>query len=246
MAKILFVPPRQIIPPSGGRAFCAFKNSLQIYVARSESALSTGLECEYLDLMPPGIRASILRYKRWQDRQATLFGKLLLLRALQINFPDTWIERFRSLEFTRDGKPFIRGCPEFNISHSEDIVVVALIQSGAVGIDIEKIRTVNPEDFSQYIPEAADLHEEHDADHTNNIFFDCWTRKEAVLKGYGRGLLVPLKDVLIKENSALLYGTIWHTNKLLIDDGYCCYVATDRVPEHITMESVNLMNGIPY
>jgi 4'-phosphopantetheinyl transferase len=219
-------------------------NSLQIYFARSASAVSASLEHEYLVMMPPGIRASILRYKRWQDRQATLFGKLLLLRALQIKFPDTGMEKFRSLEVTQEGKPLIRGWREFNISHSEDIVVLALTQSGAVGIDIEKIRTVNVEDFSQYVPEVANLQENQDVDRINNIFFDCWTQKEAVLKGSGRGLLVPLEHVLLKENMALLYETKWHTRKLPIDEDYCCHVATNQTPEDITIERVNLINGV--
>ncbi len=43
---------------------------------------------------------------------------------------------------------------------------------------------------------------------------------------------------------ALLYGTKWYTRKLLLDDDYCCYVATDQTLQHVTIEHVNLMNGI--
>ena len=68
-------------------------------------------------------------------------------------------------------------------------------------------------DFSQYVPEVANLHEKYDVDQVNNIFFDCWTQKEAVLKGYGKGLLVPLEHVLIRKNMALLYETKWYTQK---------------------------------
>ena len=98
-------------------------------------------------MMPSGIRASILRYKRWQDRQATLFGKLLLLRVLRMKFHDAGMQKFQSLEITRYGKPFIPGGPEFSISHSGDAVVLAVTDAGAVGVDIEKIRTVNIEDY---------------------------------------------------------------------------------------------------
>jgi 4'-phosphopantetheinyl transferase len=218
--------------------------SLQIYFAHSGSAVSGGLEQEYLAMMPPGIRASILHYKRWQDRQATLFGKLLLLRALRITFHDTGMKKFQSLEVTRDGKPFIPGGPEFNISHSGEMVVLAVIRSGAVGIDIEEIRAVNIEEFSRYLPEVANLHEKYDADQVNNLFFDCWTQKEAVLKGYGKGLLAPLEQVVIKEGTALFYETTWFTKKLRIDEGYCCHVATDKPLKDVAVERVNLMNGV--
>jgi 4'-phosphopantetheinyl transferase len=218
--------------------------SLQIYVTHSGRAVPGGLEQEYLAMMPPGICASILRYNRWQDRQATLFGKLLLLRALRIKFPDTGMQKFQSLDVTRDGKPFIPGGPEFNISHSGEMVVLAVAQSGAVGIDIERIRAVNIEDFSQYVPEVANLHEKYDVDHVNNLFFDCWTQKEAVLKGYGKGLLAPLEQVAIEEGKALFYETAWFIKKLLIDEGYCCHVATERLMEHVAVERVNLLRGL--
>lgn len=195
-------------------------------------------------MMPARIRASILRYKRWQDRQATLFGKMLLLRALRTQFPDAGMQKFQLLEAAHYGKPFIPGGPEFNISHSGDLVVVAVTQHGAVGIDVEKIHGVNVEDFSRYVPEVANLHENHDADQVNTLFFECWTQKEAVLKGSGKGLLEPLEQVALKEGVALFYEDTWFIKKLLIDDAYCCHVATDLPLEHVAVEYVNLMNGM--
>jgi 4'-phosphopantetheinyl transferase len=218
--------------------------NLQIYVAFSGSAVSQGLEHQYLAMMPLGTLASIRRYQRWEDRQATLFGRLLLLRALRTTCHDTGMQKFQSLDATEHGKPFIPGGPEFNISHSEDMVVLAVTRSGAVGIDIEKIRPVPIEDFSRYVPEAADLREKYDADHVKSLFFDCWTQKEAVLKGYGTGLLAPLEEVAVKDGTALFSGTTWFIKKPFIDEGYCCHVATDRPPGHIAVERVDLMNGV--
>jgi 4'-phosphopantetheinyl transferase len=219
-------------------------NSLRVYFAQSGIALCAGLEQEYLTLMPPGIRASVLRYKRWQDRQATLFGKLLLWKALRIQFHDEGLQKFRSLEVTRTGKPFITGRPEFSISHSGAMVVLVLAGSGAVGVDIEKIRKVNLDDFLHYLPEVAILRGQGDTDYINKVFFDCWTQKEAVLKGNGGGLSIPLDEVLIKKDMAFLHGTKWHMRKLLLDEGYCCYVATDQMPESVTVEYVNLPDGL--
>jgi 4'-phosphopantetheinyl transferase len=216
---------------------------LQIYIACSECVVPDSFEQACLDVMPPGIRASILRYNRWQDRQATLFGKLLLLRALRIKFQDAGIQQFHLLDVTRFGKPFIPGGPDFNISHSEDMIVLAVIQSGAVGIDIEKIRPVNLQDFSQDLPEIANLQEKYDADDVNSLFFDCWTQKEAVLKGYGKGLLAPLEQVAIKEGAACFRESTWFIRKLFIKEGYCCHVATDKILNHVVVEHVDLMNG---
>jgi 4'-phosphopantetheinyl transferase len=216
---------------------------LRIYVAYSEHAVSARLEHMYLAMMPAKHRATIVRYKRWQDRQATLFGRLLLLRALRLKYPGAGMQKFQSLEATGYGKPFIHGEPEFNISHSDGMVVVAVAKSGSLGIDVEKIRTINLDDFSQDLPEVAKLRENNDADHVDALFFDCWTRKEAVLKGCGKGLMAPLEHVVLKEDTALLCDTAWFIKRVPVDEKYCCHVATDQPLEHITVEYVNLMNG---
>lgn len=215
---------------------------LKILVAYSEHAVSELLEHEYLAMMPPKIRASIARYKRWQDRQATLFGKLLLLKALETKHPDAGMEKLRSMTVGQHGKPCIQGGPEFNISHSEGLVVLAVSEQGTLGIDLEKIRDINIKDFLRYVPEVADLHLHHTPEQVKDLFFDCWTQKEAVLKGSGKGLLAPLDQVVLQGNTSILYDTTWHLKKLLLDKRYCCHIATNQPLEHVTVEFVNLMD----
>lgn len=217
---------------------------VQIYFSRSEKRISGMTERAYLAMIPSRLRPPISRYKRWQDRQGTLFGKILLLKALWLQFNTAGMEKFQLLEVDRYGKPFIPGGPEFSISHSGDIVVLAVIQNGAVGIDIEEIRPINIEDFSQPLPEIANLSEKYDKNHINPHFFDCWTQKEAVLKGYGKGLLEPMEKVVLKENgTALLHETAWVIKKLFLYEGYCCHVATDRPLGRIAIEQVDLTAG---
>jgi 4'-phosphopantetheinyl transferase len=216
--------------------------SLQILFARTGSILSRKVEDEYLAIMPTWIRGSILRYKRWQDRQATLFGKMLLFRALCMKCTDTAMQKFQSQEVSQYGRPFIAGGPDFNISHSGDIVVLALAENGLVGIDIEEIRLVNVEDYLRQIPEITNVHEKLDVSHANNFFFDCWTKKEAVLKAYGEGLLAPLEYVVLKEDTAHFLETSWFTKKMIIEEGYCCHVATDQPVKQLAVERVDLLN----
>ena len=218
--------------------------SAQVYFAHYGAAISDRVLCDYLEMMPSAIRSSIERYKRWQDRQATLFGKLLLLKALQLQCKDAGLRKFRSLKLSQFGKPFINGGPEFNISHSEDIVVVALAHKAAIGIDIEKIRPIDKVDFSLELPEIISLYENYDADVASHLFFDCWTKKEAVLKAFGKGLLVPLKDVVLTEGHACINNTTWFVQKLSIDKGYCCHVASEKPLEHVRIECVDLMTGL--
>jgi 4'-phosphopantetheinyl transferase len=147
------------------------------------------------------------------------------------------------LDAAESGKPFIPGAPGFSISHSGEVVVLAVAGDGEIGIDIEKIREVDIDDFSRDLPEIANLSLHYDEDRIRGLFFDCWTRKEAVLKGCGKGLSVPLTRVMLKERTALLHDTTWFIEKVRIEDAYCCHVATERPLEHVAVERVNLMNG---
>lgn len=98
------------------------------------------------------------------------------------------------------GKPF---CPQtntdFSISHSADMVWVALCRTATVGIDVEQLRA---------LPDAADLTDQlHPQERQallalpgnelERAFLRCWTRKEAVLKACGTGLNTPLQSFCV-------------------------------------------------
>lgn len=217
---------------------------LKIYISDYELAISDHLFKDYISMLPFDMRATILKYKRWQDRQATLFGKLLLLRELQSAYPDTWAQQIQSVKIQRYGKPFLPHGPEFSISHAGSIVVLAVTTHGVVGIDIEKIHDITLDDYLRYIPEVAHLRH-YDPTTTHALFFDCWTQKEAVLKASGTGLSAPLEHVILQNGSALCDGTSWFLTRLHIANGYCSHVATSHKLEHVIIERVNLMHGMP-
>lgn len=154
-----------------------------------------------------------------------LFGKLLLQHAHSLraaNLKESFLER---LEYTETGKPFIRGETGFNISHSGNIVVLALVDDGSVDIDVERILTTGFDDLSSYLPEIAEL-ESGDARERLSMLYDCWTRKEAVLKGIGSGLQIPLEQVNLSGDRALINDKVWHLQKIDCGAGYMCNAAT--------------------
>lgn len=100
---------------------------------------------------------------------------------------------------------------QFNVSHSGDLILVALAANREIGVDVERVRRhldiagIAGLFFSSR--ERADLAalpigQRHDA------FFRCWSQKEAFLKARGDGLSLPLGcfDVSLRpgEYSALL------------------------------------------
>ena len=80
---------------------------------------------------------------------------------------------------------------QFNVSHSGDILVIAVGRRSEIGVDVERVRPVHRADavarraFTDGEREriAALPHEQRVA-----AFFNCWTRKEACVKATGHGV----------------------------------------------------------
>ncbi len=90
------------------------------------------------------------------------------------------------LEYTAYGKPFARGCPEFNLSHSGNYIVLAAGKE-PVGIDIEKMDPKRLKVAARVLTEEESDWVCHDP---RRRFFTVWTFKESLLKTTGEGLRV--------------------------------------------------------
>jgi len=94
---------------------------------------------------------------------------------------------------------------QFNMSHSEDLAVYAVTQRREVGVDIERVR----EELNN-LESLLSLFAEIEASHITGMpegdrlraCFDCWVRKEAVLKLSGEGLATSLKSFEVPVHRA--------------------------------------------
>jgi len=101
--------------------------------------------------------------------------------------------------YGRRGKPMLSGQEEpsirFNLSHTADLGVVAIARDREIGVDLEHLRAIGRRDA---IVQRFFSKEEHRAFHElpacdrEEAFFNCWTRKEAIVKAIGEGLSMPL------------------------------------------------------
>ncbi len=104
------------------------------------------------------------------------------------------------LVYRRNGKPALarhRGVADwrFNVSHSDEIAVYAFSVGREVGIDVEAIREVHDADaiVSHFLSRRErEAYMALGAAEKTLGFFNCWTRKEALIKALGEGLYQPL------------------------------------------------------
>lgn len=80
----------------------------------------------------------------------------------------------------------------FNISHHEKVLLIA-IATTPVGIDVEKIRAFDGQSMINDIYTSKEITFLQNDPVSNERFFRLWTRKEAILKCIGIGLIDDLK-----------------------------------------------------
>lgn len=132
------------------------------------------------------------RFLRAEDADRFLVGRGTLRRELA-----RWLAiapRDVPLELGPHGKPRVVGeAPHVNVSHSGDVVIVALAAQTPIGVDVEEIDARRAEGAARVAFTArenraiAELPESVRLD----AFFHAWTSREAVMKAVGLGFRLP-------------------------------------------------------
>jgi 4'-phosphopantetheinyl transferase len=162
-----------------------------------------------------------------------ILGYYLTMKPQEINF-----------EYTSFGKPIIADKQNndninFNLSHSDELVLYAVTRNRKIGIDVECIR--NNIDVLQVANKFFSSNEiavlqNTDKENRHKEFFQLWTRKEALIKGLGEGISFPLEQIdvsLINENSSspvILPGKYkecleWYVQDLFQENDYVAAIA---------------------
>lgn len=100
-----------------------------------------------------------------------------------------------------NGKPLIPGGPEFNLSNSRDLAVLAISDDGPLGIDIEfQDRGVQAMELAHSCFVEAEIAVLADlaSDARQQRFFAFWTAKEALMKLTGLGMSLPPRSIALE------------------------------------------------
>lgn len=141
-------------------------------------------------------RANRFRFEKHRDRFIVGRG---VLRTILGGYLDRHPDQLR-FQYAPYGKPSLSAevdALSFNLSHSHDLALYAVTKEREIGVDVEFIRKninllgiakrlFSEREYAQLqsLPQSCQL----------QIFFDCWTRKEAFIKAKGEGFSLPLRE----------------------------------------------------
>jgi 4'-phosphopantetheinyl transferase len=164
-----------------------------------------------------------MRYKRWQDAQLSLLGRILLYKGAEEIYGYNLSEK--EIKYTKYNKPYFEdNLIQFNISHSDEIVVCALSNQYEIGIDIEIIADFELDSFRFQMTESEKYNIEQ-SHSLKDAFFEYWTQKEAVIKAHGHGLTVPLKSFEILDHKTEINNEKFYLKEIKIDKKYKCHIS---------------------
>jgi 4'-phosphopantetheinyl transferase len=193
-----------------------------------------------VSLLPEGMQQRLGRFKRWQDAHSYLYGRLLLKEGmLQLGYKNS-LESMKRNEY---GKPYFTNSSfAFNISHSGEYVVcvISTDEQEHLGIDIEKIKPIVFEDFDC----VFSSHEKKEID-SYNKFYTYWTRKEAIVKADGRGMIIPLNTIDATKLLVELENDQYYLFKVDIDEKYMLHIASlNKIVKANTVYYSPIINAI--
>jgi 4'-phosphopantetheinyl transferase len=231
-----------VLTGRSGKELVVHPSDVEVYVWTIDLSRHSASVASLCPLLGSEERSRADRFHRASDRDRYVTAHAAL-RTILAHYVASDPARLR-FEATHSGKPAIyreAGWPDlrFNLSHSGDLAVCAVAFGREVGIDIEHIEprradmSIAARFFSD--DEAAALRGLSEGDRPRG-FLNCWTRKEAYVKGRGEGLSIPLADFDVSlapgEPAALLRSHIdpadvgrWSLRDLAVGGDYVAALA---------------------
>lgn len=152
---------------------------------------------QVLEALPNTIVEEARQFLDIRRKLRFVTGRLMLQKMIP--------HEFESVCRTKMGKPYLSGQYQFNICHSESLVVCAVSNSQRLGIDSEKVKEVDIKDYESVLNEDDYYTISHSNDKMRT-FCRIWTQKESLTKADGRGVFIDMKDVFLDNMQGYIKG----------------------------------------
>ncbi len=159
------------------------------------------------------VRAGRFLFERHQRRFIASRAGLRVILGRYLNVEPTHL-RFR---YGPNGKPYLsetigRDAIQFNLSHAEELTLYAFTRGSELGVDVEHMHLLpDMEELAARFFSAKEnqVWRKLPRSQRLEVFFDCWTRKEAFVKAIGSGLAQPLKGIQVSLALDMLAHLEW-------------------------------------
>lgn len=147
------------------------------------------------------------RFVQPVHRRRFRVGRAMLRRTLE-SWTGVGAASIR-FEYGRNGKPAMLGGPAFNVSHSENVLLIGIADRGRLGVDVEMLRPISDRDAlaaANFARAEVTALERVPPNEQDEAFLRIWTCKEAFIKAIGDGLAIPLSAFAVsptRESNAL-------------------------------------------
>jgi 4'-phosphopantetheinyl transferase len=203
-------------------------------------------------------RERVARFRFPADKARFVLGRGMLRKCLGYYLeqaPET-VE----LAFTNKGRPILVHDEriQFSISHTQDLVALALTDGANIGIDLEAVSPhLDLVELAERVFSAEDLaiFQAHPAHEKLAAFYRAWTRKEAYLKARGEGIAEGLQQICVSMAPQEVLSVQdkrhdsetkeWHLVSLPLPGGYAGTVACDDMTRNLEGTYVTFLDGEP-
>jgi 4'-phosphopantetheinyl transferase len=206
--------------------------------------------------LTPGERERAARFHFAEDRARFILGRGLLRKSLSPHLeqaPETI--QFSLTDRDRPTLPDNETL-QFSLSHSHDLVAVALTSHARIGIDVEWMQNKSDlTELAKRILSEADFQAFQALPENEKVvaFFRIWTRKEAFLKATGEGITEALQQISVTfgpeivstvvDHRAQAEAGLWTLFTLPVPSDYMGSVACDNAKKEVTYELVHFDQG---
>jgi 4'-phosphopantetheinyl transferase len=202
---------------------------IEVFSYRHDSRWQADVFENLLMMLSEPEQKMIKKFQRWQDRESHLISRIMWNQALH-NRGHAGNDLYIISEYGRPIWPIENG--DANISHSGEWVVLAVADSGVVGVDIEEMREQNINEFKiAFNDEEWDRITSTESDQLAS-FYRSWTSKEAVIKAEGKGWSNEPDAITWDNDVAIIDKTRYAVVPIKICSDYSCHIAFSENSDH--------------